>query len=377
MAVLDLPAPEGLVTLIGAQEVRRSVASGPQRYSSMEAEAASSTAARHETTTLADALGSSERALSAARRMLGRYVAVSGEGTAGPLTATLDGIRRASVAAPGLMMVGSEGHGVGVALVADPLVLLAVSGEQQALHWTLLPGGPTVTSRADGLRLIRGLAAGGQLTLEFEGREPLPPVELDGGGWYDEDEWRLFEDLAVLEEWSGVTIPIPERVSAEEATVAAQAASWVRTQRIDAQIVGAIPFSAVTSASLQEADELRLHRDFGVALLGVEVSLGEGVARVELAGVDQAGADRYRGLAARSDVSFSLVPPPGRRLPSRRTQPASAPVPPSSLDRSSLHIFERPARRRLSDVLSDRRAGASAARHPRGTAGLLDEVRGE
>lgn len=333
-------------------------------------------AARHETTELADALGTSERALAAARRMLGRCVAVSGEVTAGPLTATLDGMRRASVAAPGLMMVGGEAHGVGVAIVADPLVLLAVSGEQQALHWTLLPGGPTVTSRADGLRLIRGLAAGGQLTLEFEGQEPLPPLELDGGDWYDEDEWRLFEDLAVLEEWSGVTIPIPERVSAEEATVAAQAASRVRSQQIDAQITEAIPSGAVTSASLQEADELRLHRDFGVTLLGVEVSLGEGVARIELAGVDQAGADRYRGLAARSDISFSLVPPPGRRLPSRRTQPASAPVPPSSLDRSP-HVFERPARRRLSDVLSDRRTGVSAARHPRGTAGLLDEVRGE
>lgn len=376
MTVLDLPAPEGLVTLVGAQEVRRSVASGPQRYSSLETEAASSTAARHETTKLADALGTSERALSAALRMHGRYAAVSGEGATGSLTVTLDGIRRASVAAPGFMMVGSEGHGVGVALVADPLVLLALSGEQQALHWTLLPGGPTVTSRADGLRLIRGLAAGGQLTLEFEGREPLPPVELDGGDWRDEEEWRLFEDLAVLEEWSGATIPMPELVSAEEATVAAQAASWVRSQQIDAQITEAIPFGAVTDASLQEADELRLHQDFGVTLLGVEISLGEGVARVELAGVDQAGTDRYRGLAARSDVSFSLGSPPSRRLPNRRTQPASAPVPPSSLDRSP-HVFERPARRRLSDVLSDRRTGASAARHPRGTAGLLDEVRGE
>jgi hypothetical protein len=377
VAVLDLPAPEGLVTPVGAPELRRSLEPGGQSFSSPEVRAASSGATRHETTNLADALETSERALSTARTMLERHVAGSGEGTAGPLTVTLDGFRRASVAALGLMVGRHTDQGVGVALVADPLVLLAVSAERQVLHWTLLPGGPTVTSRADGLRLIRGLAAGGQLTLEFEGREPLPPVELDGGDWRDEEEWRLFEDLAVLEEWSGTTIPMPGHVSAEEATVAAQAASWVRSQQIEAQISEAITFGAATNSPLQEADELRLHQDFAVTFLGVEVFLGEGVARVELARVEKAGPGRYRGLAARPDVSFSLVPPSGRRLPSRRTQPASAPVPPSSLDRSSPHVFERPARRRLSDVLSDRRAGASAARHPRGTAGLLDEVRGE
>lgn len=155
-------------------------------------------------------------------------------------------------------MVSGRGEdlSVGVALVADPLVLLAVGGAQAALHWSLLPGGPSVTSRADGLRLIRGLAAGGQLSFQMEPRQALPPLELGQGPWEDEDEWRLFEDLAVLEEWSGEAIPLPEAGSAEEATAAAQAASWARTEQIDAHITDAVRLAATADAAFEQPDEL-------------------------------------------------------------------------------------------------------------------------
>jgi hypothetical protein len=317
--------------------------------------------------------------------MLRQHLAAAGEGQAGLLTTVIDGFRTTHITSPGLLVQGqSEELKVGVVLIADPLILLAIGGPQQALHWSLLPGGPSVTSRADGPRLIRSLAAGGQLTFQLGQHEPLPPLEVDGGPWEDEDEWRLFEDLAVLEEWSGVPIPMPQVVSAEEATTVAQAASWARTQQIDAQIAGPITFTAVRDWSLDDADELRLHQEFGVEILSTQIPLGEGVALVELDGVERldVGALTIRASPSSSNVSFLLNPPAGRRLPARRTQPERVFPPegrgttgPAGVQRRT---SVRPALRQLSTVLAQQRPRRAVhLGNIRGTASLLGEIRGE
>jgi hypothetical protein len=119
-----------------------------------------------DTAELAARLGTSTRALRTAQGMLKRHLSRAGQGQAGSITVRLDGIRSGSWAGAGLMVAAQEEVlVVGMARIADPLVLLAVGGPSPAMHWTLLPGGPSVTSRADGLKLIRGLAAGGDLTL--------------------------------------------------------------------------------------------------------------------------------------------------------------------------------------------------------------------
>ncbi|MGO9790094.1 MAG: hypothetical protein ACLP8S_11580 [Solirubrobacteraceae bacterium] len=139
--------------------------------------------------------------------------------------AVLDGLRPPEVTAPGLSVSGrTQELPVAVVLLADPLIVLVIGGAQQVMHWSLLPGGPSVTARADGLRFLRGLAIGGHLSFEGEGLR-LPPIEFDGRPWKDEDEWRLFEDLAVLEAWGGCHAPYARMVSAHEATIASQAAS--------------------------------------------------------------------------------------------------------------------------------------------------------
>lgn len=385
MPILELPAPEGAVTPFAPEDFRPSIESGAQRFSSPAAQPDDGKLSQDQTAELAARLGSSERALGTANGMLQRHLARAGEGQAGQFTATLDGIRRARLRAPGLMARGRTADlSVGVALLADPLVLLIVgTPEQRSLHWSLLPGGPSVTARANGLRFLRGLAAGGQLTFQTESRDALGPIDVEGDRWDDEDEWRLFEDLAALEEWSGVTLPMPKVVSAEEATIAAQAASWARTQQVAAHLTDVITFAA-NNVAFDEADDLGLHQEFGVELFGVEVPLGEGAARVALRRVDRESAPTqgprtYRAWPARSDLTFWLSAPQSRRLPAHRTQPDHlSPGGQPKAGESGRLSFVRPARRRLRDVLTARhRRETAPARHIGGTTGLLDDVRGE
>jgi hypothetical protein len=173
---------------------------------------------------------------------------------------------------------------------------------------------PTASSSSEDWRL-------GVISPFEMGKRAYPPLELDGGAWEYEDEWRLFEDLAVLEEWSGATLPMPDEVTAEEATRAAQAASWARTEQVDAVLAGAISFT--TREVLHEKpDELRLFQQFVARFLGVEVPLGEGAAAVRLRRVDREDNDgsRYRAHPDLTDVPFVLSAPAERRLPPRRTQ---------------------------------------------------------
>jgi len=298
------------------------------------------------------------------------------------LTAVLEGVRPAQLHTPGLFVrARTQELRVGVALLADPLVILVIGGAQQAMHWSLMPGGPSVTARADGLRFLRSLATGGRLTFAGGGLQ-LPPIEFDGGPWKDEDEWRLFEDLAVLEEWTGATLKMPTIVSAGEATLAAQAASWARTQLVEASISDAISFQAGNGGH-ELPDELRLHQTFSVRILGEDLTIGEGVARIKLLevkredDVETRKPARYEARPVDSELTFWLAPPATRRTPPRRTQsdqispPGAGVALDGRLIRSPLL---RPARRQLAQILPNRRT--FSVRHRQGTAGLIDDLRG-
>lgn len=377
VAVIDVINPPRAATPAATRDIRGTLEPVGQRSSSMDALGPDPGGETDDVRKLAALLGASERALRTAQAMLGKHLATAGKGNAGSLTVTLDGIRRTELTAPGLVAQASDDEGsVGVALAADPLVMLIVGGRQRALHWTLLRGGPSVTARADALRLIRSLATGGRVTVRL-GRDALPALEVEGGLWELEDEWRLFEDLATLTEWSGVDLPMPALVSARDATVAAQAAGWIRSQRIDARITDTIAFEPGPGLDTQP-EQIRLHQDFGVHVLATEIPLGEGVARVTLAGVDRPISQErvYRARPLELDVAFSLLPPAGRRLPARRTQAPH--VKPPSRDSTTAHSSTRSARRTLADVLAARRS--QIAPMPAGigsSSQLLDDVRGE
>lgn len=270
-------------------------------------------------------------------------------------------------------------------VVADPLVLLTVSQEGRAAsHWALVPGGPVVTARADALRLIRAMRADGELVLRAGDKLELPPLELSGADTWsraDEHEWQLFEDLATLEEWSGITIPIPPELSGEEVARIAQAAMWVRTERLEASLSGVLEFTVANGRDLRAVDELRLRQDFGVTFAGREVPIGTGVVHipVEVASLDGPDADGLTMVRARPrprQIVFVLEAPARRRLPARRTQPpAPRPGRPPSTEHTLALPIVMPASRPFSAVLravADRPVVSAAS-----STALLDDLRGE
>lgn len=375
-APIDLPAPPG--TVATAPMKRRRAAVTPVKFLASSSLERPPPARSDDTALIADQLGITPRGLDTAREMLLQHLAVAGNGQAGRLIARFSGTRAVELEAAGLVVAGSEPtKSVGVALIADPLVILAVGSVEQALHWRLLPGGPSITARANGLRLLRAMSSGGELRFRLGKRDELPPLVVDGGTWTDEEEWRLFEDLATVEEWSGACLPVPSEVSAEDATRAAQAAGWIRTQEVPATLTGPIEFSAIDTSAL-EADELRIHQDFALSLFDVDVPLGEGTARIALERLELApngDRNRIRAWPSKADITFTLNSPPTRRGEASRTQPRRVAAP-KATDASlkGLSAVARPASSRLRDVLSarsERRNLSTVA----STRALLDNLR--
>lgn len=266
---------------------------------------------------------------------------------------------------------------LGVAFVADPLVLLVVgSASVPALHWMLLPDGTSVTARADALRALRAMSAGAELTLTLGGSR-APALSLEGEAWELDDEWRLFEDLASLEEWSGLTLPMPSDLSAKAATDIAQGAAWARSARVRAEIRG--PLELACPEPLKSApDEFRVVKEFDVDVLGVRVPLGRGRARLALTGAQVRETPAGTVLTAQpgsSQATFWLTPPPGRRLPPVRTQATETPWEdrPAEALPATVNVV-RGATRSMRDVLADR---ARVHVDGDGTATSLDEVRAD
>ena len=293
------------------------------------------------------------------------------------MEALLLGSRRLELAGGGCLLSGDlRPQQPGVGFVADPLVLFATDGPDGALRWSLLPGGPSVTARADALTMLRGLSHGGELTFRLQGRDPLPPLHLTQEPWAADAEWRLFEDLATLEEWTGTALPVPETVSAEEATEAAQGAFWARTRRVKATIGESFQFR-IREPIDELPDELSLNRAFGVTLFGVELNLGTGKSRVPLRSVRRLSSLEMAANPQTVDVEFELAPPLGRRLPAIRT---SIGVPPRPHVGSSTDtvvadwLVARPATSSLAEVLT---ASDLPTRSEGSIAQLLDDLRAE
>lgn len=224
-----------------------------------------------------------------------------------------------------------------LAVLGPLILLLLIDPDRPELTWALVPADGDVTERADALRLLRALSGRGTLEVEDQSAgdfsTPSGGLEIPGFEWTLEQEWRLFEDLATLIEWSGVDIPQPQEVNAEQATQLAQAAEWVRTERIEARLTGPLSFRGDPD-KVEGADGLRMEESFGVHLLGQDIPLGTGVVRVSLRDVEigPRGPDALaatRAWATGDKVVFSLDPPAGRRTPPQRTQ--SRPEPPRAV----------------------------------------------
>lgn len=255
---------------------------------------------------------------------------------------------RATLNATARVLVHQVGAQVlrAVELQADPLVALILAtgpgDDEGALHWALVPGGPSVTARADALQLLRAMRSPGAFVIAAAaGQFRVGPLGVGGEvpAW-DEVEWRLFEDLAALEEWTGEEIPVPDELDNDTATRVAQAATWVRTQRIRARVGGRVTFRARGVADPSTADELRVFDNQVLSLGDRTLNLGQTILRIpirviEAGSVEPDGTIPVVAETPPGEVELTLMQPTTRRLPPRRTQTlAEAPPSRSADDRS-------------------------------------------
>lgn len=215
---------------------------------------------------------------------------------------------------------------------------IGVTTEHLIVRWWLEPGGDDATLRTDALDLLVALHQAGWLTVTDipSGRrvgrtriEPSEPLDLEL-----RDAHQFLERVAILEEWSGRRIPVPEQVDAEQATEIARAEAIVLARQIPLR-VGRELSVTVPSATSPHFDELWLPRSFAVTVLGVEVPLGDATLSVAVqpVGMEPAGSDRSRVhcVLAEGQLDQLLVhlePPATRSRILRRTLVAGAPVPP-------------------------------------------------
>lgn len=273
------------------------------------------------------ALDRTESAEEAADRLVSTHLpdSVAGPVLAGGIAAEGE-LGRACVA--GELRARNWANAKGAAsllFVSDPLVVLATG---RALHWALVPGGAGVTARADALRFLRTVSRPSAFRVWAEDVSLDPPaLPIEGGTWQDEEEWLLFEDLAALEEWSGVPIPMPVEVTADEASEVATGARWARAGFVAANLTGPITFEA---PSVGPADELRVREEFSARVLGLTIPLGAASARIPISvtGTEQLAPKRvrYTAEASADTILFWLTAPAHARSGLRTQLPHAEPT---------------------------------------------------
>jgi len=219
--------------------------------------------------------------------------------------------------------------------------LTVVIGEragETAIRWWLEPGGDDATWRTDALDFLEALHKPGLLAArDAASLQELFRAPLLGGESFDSELANardFLQQVAVLEEWSGSKIPVPEEVSAERATDIARASAIVHARQVPL-VIGEELTVTLANATIESFDELRLPRQFSAEILGVDVSLGETILSVAVdpVAVDvlDEGVTRVRCRLADSqprETQVHLYPPSTRHRLVRRTLVAGAPVPP-------------------------------------------------
>lgn len=202
------------------------------------------------------------------------------------------------------------------------------------LSWSLTPRSADATARADMLDFLRVVHQGGELEIvEASRQESVGRLDAPGAP-FDADlerDWRFMSDVATLEEWSGMALPVPSEVPAVEVARIQQAAEMVRTR--EARTAFTDDLTATVPPEVKEADELQLEQDFAVEVFGFEVPLGTGRARFPVRLVEsRADPDNpdlvrltFHPATEAAEVVFTLEPPPGRLVEKRTLAPGEEP----------------------------------------------------
>ena len=194
------------------------------------------------------------------------------------------------------------------------------------LYWQLAGTSADATARADILDFLRVLHRGGELRIiDTDRNQAIGTLEVPSAP-FDADLQRdsvFLGDVATLEEWAGMVLPLPIEVSAAEVARIAQAAAMIRAREVPVTFTGDI--AATVPRGVAGADEIELEQDFGVTVFGFEVPLGVGrvrlpvsIGHVEPAPEDPALMRATLHPTVADAVVFMLSPPP-ERTPYKRT----------------------------------------------------------
>jgi len=193
--------------------------------------------------------------------------------------------------------------------------------EPPILYWAIAPRGADATARAEILDFLRTLHIEGLLHVHnVETGEQVGALEADPAAFDPEleQDWAFLRDVATLEEWGDLALPLPTEVEADEVARIREAAEYVRARRVTYRLAEDI--HAVVTTAVSAADELILEQGFGVEVFGYDVPLGTGRAHLAVDVVDSSpdpvDASRihvtFRPLASGDRVTFELAPPEGR-----------------------------------------------------------------
>lgn len=211
-------------------------------------------------------------------------------------------------------------------------------GIHEVLRWWLEPGGDDATLRADALDFLSGLHRGGILSMigAMDGRK-IATVRLEPKEFDPElaEAHPFLTNVATLEEWSGVRLPVPEEVGVQEATDIARAVAIVMARQLPLTVAEELSVVLRNEVAASEFDELRLPRNFTETLLRTPVPLGSCLLAVGVVPIAREPAGegllRVRCRLANDQprrVQAHLYPPPTRSRVLRRTLVAGSPLPP-------------------------------------------------
>ncbi len=214
-------------------------------------------------------------------------------------------------------------------------VITPTDVEPPILFWALAPRGADATARVELLDFLRNLHREGLLrVLNTDTGKQIGALEADPAPFDPELErdWAFLRDVATLEEWSDMPLPLPVEVEADEVARIHEAAEFVRDRRVPHRLAGDI--AAVVTTPVSDADELVLEQDFGVEVFGYDVPLGTGSARLAVDVVDSRLDPldparihvTFRPLAPGDRVFFELAPPPERAARRWTLAPGEHPV---------------------------------------------------
>ena len=164
------------------------------------------------------------------------------------------------------------------------------------LDWRLDPGGEDAAGRARIIDFLFALSGRGVLVFSDPDAGAIAELRLPGAP-LDSDlaaERAFLTDVLVVEAWSGMRLPIPDKPSETDLMILAQLRAWVENPVAEARFVG--PITGIVTSPPEAADRLDLREEWRPLLFGLPIRMGrfEYEVRVRYMGAEPLEDGRFR-----------------------------------------------------------------------------------